>query len=140
MGVWRPETSEEQAEPLQGGRCEIWFRLMKRAAAVPNARTGTERVTFNYNLAKTKLSCSTKNGMVLTRIRVKCNGPPLSMFNQKQVRQLRLKYGHHSSICKEDIQSSSGYRKNPIQRPQKLQINNISLQYTTLFLTMDFLS
>ena len=88
FGDPKPETSEEQAEPLQGGRCEIWFRLMKCAAAVTNARTGTERVTFNYNLAKTKLSCSMKDEMVLSRIRVKCNGPPLSMLNPKPVRQL----------------------------------------------------
>ena len=60
MGVWRPETSEEQPEPLQGGRCETWYRLLKRAAAVPNARIGTERVTFNYNRAKTKLSVQLK--------------------------------------------------------------------------------
>ena len=71
-----------------------WFRLVKRAAASPNAQTGTERVNSDYNLAKTKLSCSMKDEMVLSRIRVKCNGPPLSMFNPKPVRQLWLKCGH----------------------------------------------
>ena len=71
-----------------------WFRLVKRAAAAPNAQTGTERVNSDYNLAKTKMSCSMKDEMVLTRIRVKCNGPSLSMFNPKQVRKLWLKYAH----------------------------------------------
>ena len=71
-----------------------WFRLMKRAAAAPNAQTGAGRVNSDKNLAKTKLNCSMKDEIILTRIRVKCNGPPLSMFNPKQVQQLWLKYGH----------------------------------------------
>ena len=61
----------------------VWFRIIKRAAAAPNAQTGTERVNSDYNLAKTKLSCSMKGEIVLTQIRSKCNGPPLSMFNPK---------------------------------------------------------
>ena len=72
----------------------VWFRIIKRAAAAPNAQTGTERVNSDYNLAKTKLSCSMKGEIVLTRIRSKCNGPPLSMFNPKPVRKLWLQHGH----------------------------------------------
>ena len=66
--VWRPETLKEQVEPLQGRQCEIWFRMMKRAAAAPNALTGTERVNADHNSTKTKVSCSMKDEMVLTCI------------------------------------------------------------------------
>ena len=45
-----------------------WFRLVKRAAAAPNAQIGTERVNSDCNLAKTKVSCSMKDEMILTRI------------------------------------------------------------------------
>ena len=35
-----------------------------------------------------------KDEIVLTRIRSKCNGPPLSIFKPEPVRKLWLKYGH----------------------------------------------
>ena len=37
------------------------------------------------SLTNTKLSCSMKDEIVLTRICSKCSGPPLSMFNPKPV-------------------------------------------------------
>ena len=72
----------------------IFFRLMKRSALGPNAQSGCERANSIYNLFKTKLSVSMKLPMIRARLRIKTNGPPLSMFNPKPVRVLWLKKGH----------------------------------------------
>ena len=71
-----------------------WIRLVKRASAAPNGQTGTERSNSAYAMAKTKLQCSQSDEITRCRVRVQENGPPLSMFKPKPVRDLWLKYGH----------------------------------------------
>ena len=65
-----------------------WIRLVKRASAAPNAQTGTERSNSHYALAKTKLRCTQSDEVTRCRVRVQENGPPLSMFNPKLLREL----------------------------------------------------
>ena len=73
---------------------KVAFRVIKRAAAAPNAQTGCERANSDYNITKTKLSSSMKIPIIKARLRVKINGPPLSMFNPAPVRKLWLENGH----------------------------------------------
>jgi len=61
--------------------------LIQRAGMSPNGQTGCERANSDYNLFKTELSASMKLPMITARLRVKVNGPPLSLFNPKPIRQ-----------------------------------------------------
>jgi len=65
-----------------------------RVAAAPNAQTGCERANSDYNITKNKLSSSMKLPIIKARLRIKINGPPLSMFNPIPVRKLWLEKGH----------------------------------------------
>jgi len=65
--------------------------LIKRAGMAPNTQTGFERANSEYNLFKTKLSASMALPMIIARLRTKVNGPPLTLFNPKPVRQFWIK-------------------------------------------------
>ena len=67
---------------------------VKRGAAAPNAQTGCERANSVYNDFKTDLSSIMKLPMVVARLRIKINGPPLSKFNPKAIRNAWIAKGH----------------------------------------------
>ena len=74
-----------------------WIRLVKRAAAAPNAQTGTERANSKYAIAKTKLQCFQSDEVTQARVCIQENGPPLSMFKPQPVRKLWLREGHKNA-------------------------------------------
>ena len=67
---------------------------MTRASIAGNGQTGCERTNSDYNLAKNKLSTAMELPMISARLRVKANGPPLSKFKPKEVRDLWISKGH----------------------------------------------
>ena len=73
---------------------KLWFRIVKRGESAPNAQTQCERANSDYNQFKRSLSNRMKLPMIKSRLRIKINGPPTSMFKPKAVRHLWLKEGH----------------------------------------------
>ena len=72
----------------------LWFRLVKRGAASPNAQSGSERANSIYNDFKTDLSSTMKLPKVIARLRIKINGPPLSKHHPKAIRNAWIAKGH----------------------------------------------
>ena len=93
---------------IEEGETPNFLRLVKSAAMAPNAQTGCERANLQYNLAKTSLSSTMGIPMIQARLRIKINGPPLSMFNAADVRKewnQWIKKGHQyaESITKKKL-------------------------------------
>ena len=72
---------------------KTWFRVVKRAAAAPNAQTGVERANSTLNRFKDKLSATMKIPMMQSRMRISENGPPVSKFNPTAVRHTWISDG-----------------------------------------------
>ena len=72
----------------------LFFRIVKRAAAAPNAQTSCERANSDYNDFKNELSATMQLPMITARLRIRINGPPLSKFNPTDVRKAWLAGGH----------------------------------------------
>ena len=73
---------------------KLFFRIVKRASAAPNAQAGCERANSEYNQFKDALSNRMQLPMIKARLRIKVNGPPTSMFQPQPVRKMWLHNGH----------------------------------------------
>ena len=73
---------------------ELWFRLVKRASGAPNAQTEVERSNSVLALFKNELSATMKIPMMRSRLRIKENGPSISIFNPGTVRRQWISEGH----------------------------------------------
>ena len=60
----------------------------------PNAQAGCERTNSDINTVKDKGSVRMSLPVVLARIRIKENGPPVSLFKPAEIRQLWVQKGH----------------------------------------------
>ena len=73
---------------------KLAFRFIKRVANGPNAQTGCERANSEYDHFKNSLSNRMQLPMIKSRLRIKINGPPTSMFQPKDTRKVCLHKGH----------------------------------------------
>ena len=77
---------------------KLWFRVIKRAAASPNAQTCCERANSDYDQFKSKHAVRMKLPMIRARLRIKINGPPLSKFKPAFIRKLWLQKQHQYAV------------------------------------------
>mgnify|MGYP004357971689 CR=1 FL=1 len=72
------------------------FRVIGRVAAAPIRmhNLGVREQILIIFTAKNKLSSSMKLPIIKSRLRIKLNGPPLSIFNPVPIRKLWLESGH----------------------------------------------
>ena len=73
---------------------KLAFRFIERVASGPNAQTGCERANSEYDHFKNSLSNRMQLPMIKSRLRIKINGPPTSMFQPKDTRKVCLHKGH----------------------------------------------
>ena len=73
---------------------DLLIKLVKRSALAPNSQAGVERANSTYNLFKNSLTASMQLPIIQARLRIKINGPPLSLFERSSVRKYWLAEGH----------------------------------------------
>ena len=73
---------------------KLFFRIVKRTSTAPNAQVGCERANSEYNQFKDSSSNRMQLPMIKSRLRIKVNGPPTSMFQPQPVRKMWLHKGH----------------------------------------------
>ena len=61
---------------------KLFFRIVKRASAAPNAQAGCERANSEYNQFKDALLNHMQLPMIKERLRIKVNGSPTSIFEK----------------------------------------------------------
>ena len=73
---------------------DLLIKLVKRSALAPNSQAGVERANSTYNIFKNSLTASMQLPIIQARLRIKINGPPLSLFESSSVRKYWLAEGH----------------------------------------------
>ena len=85
----------EQIPEMKQQTCfDLLIKLVKRSALAPNSQAGVERANSTYNLFKNSLTASMQLPIIQARLRIKINGPPLSLFEPSSVRKYWLAEGH----------------------------------------------
>ena len=85
----------EQIPEMKQQTCfDLLIKLVKRSALAPNSQAGVERANSTYNLFKNSLTASMQLPIIQARLRIKINGPPLSLFEPSGVRKYWLAEGH----------------------------------------------
>ena len=85
----------EQIPEMKQQTCfDLLIKLVKRSALAPNSQAGVERANSTYNLFKNSLTASMQLPIIQARLRIKINGPPLSLFEPGSVRKYWLAEGH----------------------------------------------
>ena len=68
--------------------------VVKRVSIAINSEAGCERSNSKYNRSKNKYATAMKLPMIIARMRVGSNGPPLHMFNCEVVLQYWTEHNH----------------------------------------------
>ena len=88
--VFFEQLSEEQQQEM----FPLVIKIVKRSALAPNSQAGVERANSTYNIYKNELTASMKLPIIQARLRIKINGPPLSIFDPRDVRRYWIQQGH----------------------------------------------
>ena len=103
--------------------CKTFYQCCYRVTTLPNSEAGCEQSNSKYNRAKNQYSSSMSTKMIQTRMRVGSNGPPIHLFDAREVRIYWKANGHR-------LAQKVGYFSNPeskvIKRIRTEQSQNYS--------------
>ena len=114
--VFFEQLSEEQQQEM----FPLVIKIVKRSALAPNSQAGVERANSTYNIFKNELTASMKLPIIQARLRIKINGPPLSIFDPRDVRRYWIQQGH-------EVAQTLKEKKLVIDRIRKLDAEKYTL-------------